>query len=391
MTRIVVVGGGIVGASTAYHLARRGSTVVVVDPSIDGAATDASAGVISPIGARPRPAAGYLFAATSYFRDLVAELRELGYRDHGYRQAGELIVASDPHETALLTPLRERVDELIARHGARGVGRAEQVDAAAARDRCPLLGPVESALWLPEVAQVNGGRLRDCLLSVARDNGATLVRQPGSLWTEGDRVTGVALPGEVIDADQVVLTAGAWSGVLAELAGMRLPVRPQRGQIARASLPEHASPPRLPVVSGYRFHYLLQDLDGQIVFGATQDDDAGFDHAVTVGGIAELVTEVTRAAPGLTRARWRGTKAGFRPTTPDGVPLLGRTRQLSHLVVGTGFGSIGLTIGAHAGAQLAALALGQQVDIPEEFDPDRFANRGRTATRLGAVRTNGSD
>jgi D-amino-acid dehydrogenase len=175
----------------------------------------------------------------------------------------------------------------------------------------------------------------------------------------------------------VVLTAGAWSGELAERAGMRLPVRPQRGQIARAWLPEHADPPRLPVASGFGSHYLLQDRDGQIVFGATQDDDAGFAHAMTVGGVAELVAEATRAAPGLARAHWRGAKAGFRPTTPDGAPLLGRTRQCSRLVVGTGFGSIGLTIGAFAGAQLAALALGEQVDIPGEFDPDRFANHDR--------------
>lgn len=370
MSRVIVVGAGVVGASTAFHLCRDGHEVTIVDPAIEGAATDASAGVISPISSRLRPEVGYLFAAVGYCQDLIATLDELGYKNHGYRPVGELILATDHDEKAMLTGLGRDASDLAERYGDRGVGAPEVVETDGARRLCPLLGPLAAgALWLPAVARVDGRRLRDCLLAAARADGAAVVRRPASLRTRGARVTGVATPDELIGGDVVVLAAGAWSAALAGQVGMSLPVYPQRGQIAHCSLPE---PPELPVVAGFRSHYLLTGPDGRVVFGATQENDAGFDYALTVGGIAELVAEATRVVPVLSRARWHGARIGFRPATPDNTPMIGTTAQLSNLVVGTGFGSIGLTIGPYAGAQLAGLAQGRQVDTPTSFDPDRF-------------------
>ncbi|HKT03792.1 MAG TPA: FAD-dependent oxidoreductase [Rugosimonospora sp.] len=368
MSRVVVVGAGIVGASTAYHLAREGCQVVVVDPAASGAATAAGAGVISAVSTRPRPENGYLFAAVDYCADLVAELDDLGHDGHRYRPLGELIVALDGDEAARLAPLRAHVECLTARYGGRCTGIPSQIDGAEARRLCPVLGPVAGALWLPAVACVDGRRLRNGLLAAALAQGASLMRAPASLSVSGSRITGVVTPAGPVGADRVVLAAGAWSATLAGDAGVLLPVRPQRGQIVHVRLP---GAPEMPAASGFGAHYLLSIAAGRLAFGSTVED-VGFEYALTVGGIAEVVAETTRMAPALRRARYAGGRVGFRPVTPDAAPLAGVTGQRENLIVATGLGSIGLTLGPYLGAQLARMARGLPANVPASYHPDRF-------------------
>jgi hypothetical protein len=124
--RIVVVGAGILGASTAYHLARDGADVAIVDQAHEGQATAAGAGIICPWASSVDDPAFYeLYAAGArYYTDLVPALSELGETDLGFRRVGALLVSTDPSElapaeTMLLRRRTEAPETLLAHRSLR--------------------------------------------------------------------------------------------------------------------------------------------------------------------------------------------------------------------------------------------------------------------------------
>jgi D-amino-acid dehydrogenase len=173
------------------------------------------------------------------------------------------------------------------------------------------------------------------------------------------RAVGVMLGGVLAEADAVVAATGAWTGTFLEPAGVTVPVTPQRGQIVHLSV-EPADTSRWPVVlpagSG---HYLLAFDGSRVVAGATREAGAGFDHRVTAGGLAEVLGQALAVAPGLAAAGYLETRVGFRPMSPDARPLLGPVPGVEGLVVATGLGPTGLTMGPYAGEIAARAALGE--------------------------------
>jgi len=108
------------------------------------------------------------------------------------------------------------------------------------------------------------------------------------------------------------------------------------------------------------------------VAGATRETGAGFEYRVTAGGLAQVLGQALAVAPGLAEARHLETRVGFRPAGPDPRPLLGPVPGVDGLVVATGLGPTGLTMGPYAGAVAARAALGEPpgVDLAP-FDPLR--------------------
>jgi D-amino-acid dehydrogenase len=182
----------------------------------------------------------------------------------------------------------------------------------------------------------------------------------------------VLLDGQFVGADAVVAAAGAWTPSFLEPAGVTVTVTPQRGQIAHISLP-HADTSRWPVVlPGASGHYLLAFDDSRIVAGATREIGTGFDYRVTPGGLAEILGQALTVAPGLAAGTYLETRVGFRPMGPDARPLLGPVPGVPHLVVATGLGPTGLTMGPYAGAVAARAALSEPPAIDlAPFDPLR--------------------
>ncbi len=121
----------------------------------------------------------------------------------------------------------------------------------------------------------------------------------------------------------------------------------------------------LPSATG---HYLLGFDDSRVVAGATRETGAGFDVRVTPGGLAEVLANALTVAPGLSDGTLRETRVGLRPAGPDHRPLLGPVAGLDGLVVATGLGASGLTLGPLTGRIAAQLALGQ----PPSFEPALF-------------------
>jgi D-amino-acid dehydrogenase len=366
--RIAVVGGGILGASVAFHAARAGAAVVVVDRAHAGRATAAGAGIICPWLKDDTDAAAYrLFVgAARAYPAVLASLAELGEHDLGYRQVGALCVSADADELAAIAALLER-----RRGEAPEIGEVALLAPQQARAAFPPLAAALGAVRIAGGARVDGRKLAAALLRGAQAHGAVLHQGEATLLAGAGRVTGLRLAAETIAADRVVVAAGAWAPALLRPLGLTLAVAPQRGQIVHLHLP---GPPTdaWPVVLPQSAHYLLTFEDGRVVVGATRETGSGFDYRVTAGGLAEVLREALQVAPGLASATLIEVRVGFRPLGPDARPLLGWARGVEGLLIGNGLGPSGLTLGPFAGRLLAEAALGQAPALDlAPYDPLR--------------------
>jgi D-amino-acid dehydrogenase len=375
--RIVIIGAGVLGASAAFHLARTGAEVTVIDAHLDGRATAAGAGIICPWVSAIEDRSFYRLycGGGEYYPDLIAALAEAGETDLGYRQAGAMMVSSDHEELAW-------IEHMARQRAAPAMGRITRLAASEARALFPPLRQDLGAVHIAGGARVDGRRLAASLLQAAAFYGATVLPGHAGLAVEADRIVGVDLADGRIPADRVIVTAGAWADRLLRPVGFALAVEPQRGQIAHLRL-EGVQTTDWPVILPPGSHYIVPFDAGRIVAGATRETGAGFDYRVTASGQAEVLSEALRVAPGLGAATTIETRVGFRPVAAR--PVLGWLPGIAGLAVGNGLGAAGLTIGPLAGRLLADLVTGQAgtMDLAP-FDPMR---RGEPAMRkLAALR-----
>lgn len=374
MDSVIVIGGGIVGASAAYHLARSRVHVTLIDQTQPGQATAAGAGIIAP-GTSFKPPAAFFplaFRSVAYYEELLASLAEDGESNTGYETVGLLHVATSADEAARLPILLQLFEERRAA-GVRNLGELRLLSGQEASGLFPALGTITGALFVSGAARLDGRLMRDALRGAAQFRGARIVmtKHAATLVREDKRVTQVVADGQTFVADAVVLATGAWSGQFAETLEVTLPVYPQRGQILHLQGPMEAS--HWPIVVGFHSHYLLTFPDGRVVVGATREDDAGFDVRVTAGGGREVLTEALRVAPGLADMTLHEIRVGLRPATPDGLPILGRVPQVENVFLATGHGASGLQLGPYSGALVAELALGESPELDlTPFSVERF-------------------
>jgi D-amino-acid dehydrogenase len=363
--RFVVVGGGVVAAGVAYHLARRGASVVIVEGDQAGTATNAGAGIICPWTA-PLDGACYRLCCEGarHYPELLTMLADDGEAETGYARVGALWVAEQPEAVHVMAALlRSR------RPGAPEIGEVTALVPGEPARMFPPLAPGLAGVWIAGGARIDGRAVRDSLLRAAARRGARRVPGIATLDRTADRVTGVTVGGDRIGADAVVVAAGAWTAQVCAGLGMRLPVGPQRGQIVHSRLPG-TDTAAWPVVLSDRDPYLVTFPAGRVVLGATRED-AGFQYHATVGGVGDLLAGAAGLAPGLREAELLETRVGFRPVTSDGRPLLGPVAN--GLIVAAGHGPEGLTAGPWSGLAVALLALGQPpVTDLTPFHPGRF-------------------
>jgi D-amino-acid dehydrogenase len=363
---IVIIGAGVLGASTAFHLVRAGADVTVVDAALDGRATAAGAGIICPwVSGVEDPVFHRLYASGGeYYPELIAALAEAGEIDIGYRRAGAMLVSEDVRELAWM----ERQARQCA---APAMGEVSLLSAVEARALFPPLRPGLGGVHVAGGARVDGRRLAAALLRAA---GVLVVQGFGSVAVELGRIVGVDVGDERIPADRVVVTTGAWDD--------RLPVQPQRGQIMHVRL-DGVETRDWPVILPPGSHYIVPFDGGRIVAGATRETGAGFDYRVTAAGQAEVLSEALRIAPGLGAATMLETRVGFRPVGAETRPLLGWVRGVARLAVGNGLGAAGLTIGPFAGRLLADLVTERPglLDLAP-FDPMRRVEAAGVAMAL---------
>lgn len=371
--KVVIIGAGVFGASTAYHLACAGADVILIDREDEGRATAAGAGIVSPWGTKIDDPAIYALLAggARYYPTLAAMLSEDGEQEFGYRRVGALFTPDDPAE---LDAVEQRVRTRAA--GAPETGHIERLSPKDARRLFPPLREDLAALHVSGGARVNGRLVAAAMSRAAGRRGARVLKGSAFLVLDAGGATGVRLAeGEVIGADAVVVAAGAWATELLAPAGINLAVAPQRGQIVHFRQPG-TDTSHWPTLQPLTSYYMLAFDDSRVVVGASREFGSGFDYRLTAAGVAGVLNAALHSAPGLAEWTIEEIRIGFRPLADDNRPMLGAASGIDRLFIGNGLGASGLTMGPYAGALLAQAVLGRATELPlAQFDPLRPAAR----------------
>ncbi len=331
---VAIVGGGVIGLTTAYYLATRaGAKVAVLDRGSFGReASWAGAGIIPP--GRPDGAEApydWLRAVSaSITADLSVELRESVGIDNGYRVSGGLeFPADEPIDTTAWT--RE------------GIEWAEVSGERLRRIEPALAADVGLAYFVPRMAQIRNPRHLQALVAACCTRGVDL--RPGcqvfGFERDGGKISALhTVEGRRVH-DKYVVCAGAWTDMLLAPLGCRIDTKPVRGQIVLL----HTAKPILHriVLAGKR--YLVPRDDGRVLVGSTEED-AGFDATTTAQAVADLIRFAAEMVPALGRAAVERCWAGLRPGSPDGLPTLGRVPGFENLWVAAGHFRAGLQLSA---------------------------------------------
>ncbi|GAB2696856.1 glycine oxidase ThiO [Thalassiella azotivora] len=371
---LLVVGCGVVGASVAWEAVRAGLTVTVVDDAPGAGATHAAAGMLAPTSELV-PTERHLLDpgrdSLERYPGWLAALAEVTGEPVALREAGALLVAVDPGDVALL-------DEQLRLHTAAGVG-SQRLTSRRCRALEPALGPrVSAGVVVTGDRSVDARALHAVLLAACLTAGVEHVpARAAGLAADGDgRVRGVRLAdGRELTAGTTVLAAGARSGQVDGVPPEEVPVRPVKGQVLRLRGPRVLHRTVRAHVHG-RPVYLVPTGEDGVVVGATVEE-RGFDTRVTAGAVLDLLHDATLVVPELTEYELADATARSRPTTPDNLPVVGRSR-LPGLVHATGHHRHGVLLAPLTAAAVVAAVTGQvapEASLP--FCPSRFRRPSR--------------
>lgn len=365
---ILVIGGGVIGLTTALTLADRGASVTLIErQQIGREASWAGAGMLPPgnLARATTPEARLRSYSHSLWHDFAANLFERTGIDNGYHICGALdLFDEELHHNHASQQANPWLDE--------GIDVQSCDRTRLERHVADLNSRYQSGVYLPDFAQVRNPRHLQSLRAACLHRGVELVEHVDGIQVdvESDRVRRVRTPNRDYSIDQICLTAGAWTTNVLQSLGVVIPVKPVRGQIVQLQLP--AQPFRCCIELGRR--YLVPRRDGLILIGSTEED-AGFVKQNTTEGVAELLSFAKTLIPSLAQAEVVRTWAGLRPGSPDELPLLGVAPGYSNLFVGAGHFRSGLQMSPATGRILADLMLGTTPEISlDGFQPDRFAS-----------------
>ena len=357
---IVILGGGVIGLTTAYFLAQEGIRVTVLDKGDLGReASWAGAGIIPP--GDPRRARTPLdrlrAVSAEMYPDLSRRLREQTGIDNGYHVCGGL----EFEEPGDALPVEEWDAQGIVFRELRG-------DALRAVE--PALSPaLPRAYYLPDMAQVRNPRHLKALIAACEKQVVRLCphRAAHGLIRTGRRIDAVQTAQGLLRGEMFLIAAGAWTDGLLEQVGCRLGVRPVRGQIALLQTDEPR--PRPVLLQGTR--YLVPRTDGRVLVGSTEED-AGFDARPTAAAVAGLLAFAAELVPTLAGAALERCWAGLRPGSPDGLPFLGPVPDCENLFVAAGHYRAGIQLSPATGRAMTDLLFGRPPIAPlDAFRLDR--------------------
>ena len=385
---VAIVGGGVMGCAIAWQLAKNGVSCALVERgAFGGGASGATAGVVGPLWhIDPDDPDMWRLGARSLelFPQWAAELSEAGVNPE-FQQGGVLRLAFSqaPANPAALSlpkgrPSSEDDLEELSRlyHWQSELGLGVQwLEPGEVRRREPhASGDIRAGVFSPQEGCVRGQRLCDALAHAAGRLGARLYEhtEVTGLHYYGNRTTGVETTVGPIAAGQVVLAAGPSTGIGGRWAmpggPLDLPVRGVKGQRILLRLPGFM--PLCPVRNSRV--YVVPRLDGNILVASTREEGRS-DEMVTAEGIATLVAGAVRSFPILSDAAFVGGRAGVRPATPDGRPIIGPVPGAEGLTIVTGHDAVGIMLSPGTAELVTQYILDGNEAPLRAFRADRFA------------------
>lgn len=362
---VIIVGGGIHGAATAYFLARQGLSVSLFERDYCGrCASGVNAGGVRTLG-RVLPEIPLSLISSQLWRSLDF----LHGFDGAFVQTGQIKVAESEQDMLVL---QERHD-LLAEHG---FHHEKLIDRQLVREIVPAIADyVHGALWVSTDGFAFPYLIVQAFTHEARKHGATISEQSpvhaiernGQSWT-------VQAGGQRITGEKLLLCAGAWSAKLAQLCGDSIPVTPGGLMLMVTQRVPHFINPVLGATSrGLSFK---QFANGTVVIGGSLECQADAEHNYAeldfsrLANSARIVTDLFPFLKGISITRaWSGLD-GY---TPDHTSIIGPSASVNNLYYACGFSASGFQLGPASGQYLAGLIAGNTPDpMHEGLLPSRF-------------------
>jgi sarcosine oxidase subunit beta len=381
---VVVVGGGVIGTSIAYQLAKRGVDVALIERYGLASGTSSSGAMNVQMQTKtPGPKLALAQESLAVHRTLEEELG----RDLEFADVGAMIVAETEEEASFL---KAKVADLLA-HG-------QEIfywDRDEAREFQPALGDhICGSTFCPDDSVINPIYLSLAFVEEAMRLGARIYTHT-SVWDiglRGGRVQRVVTSAGDLEAGAVVNACGVWAPELARMAGLDLPIVPRRGQI-------YVTEPAPPFVKGMVLaaRYLMskkmpsgdeggeadlpagvvsyQTRRGNFMVGSTREF-VGYDHHVNQQGLRKLMRDTVRLLPITRHLHVIRTYAGLRPAAPDGLPILERSAKIPNFYVAAGHEGDGIALSPITGVKMAQLITGEiDEDLLAPFSSSRFLDK----------------
>ena len=365
---VLIIGGGAIGLSTAYFLAKEQIRVQIVDKGEFGQESSwAGAGIIpSGNGEHAQTDLEQLLAqSVRKFPSLSAELRELTGIDNGYLVCGGLELIE--------TEISEQSNEWRS-----PAVKYQWLDGQAVRKIEPELTPgIGGGYLLPEMAQVRNPRHIQALVAACKLMGVDFLSGCEARGFEMSvrRISAVRTDRGDLTAGKFLISAGAWTDKLLDQVGWRPGVHPVRGQIVMLN----TSRPLFRHIILHGPRYLVPRVDGRLLIGSTEEH-AGFEKQTTAVAVADLIRFACSLVPALQQAPVERCWAGLRPGTADGLPYMGAVPGIDNLYVSAGHFRSGIQLSPGTGEVMKELLLGQKLSLPiADFRTDRPGTRAPTS------------
>ncbi|MEL6440628.1 MAG: glycine oxidase ThiO [Cyanobacteria bacterium J06621_8] len=350
----LIIGGGVIGLAIAIELKRQGAKVTVVSKEFMQAASHAAAGMLAPMAEQlTDPALLDLCLRSRWlYPEWTQKLEELTGIDTGYLPCGILAPVFERPTQIEVTPQQVWLEPELIEQYQPGLG--EQV---------------VGGWWYPEDGQVDNRYLMRSLLQAAQTLGIEVKEgvKVKAIQQQQGKVSGVLTDLGLLTADNYVLAAGSWSRHL-----LPLPVRPVKGQMLSLRMPQelHQPFPLQRVIYGDGV-YLVPRQDGKLIVGATVEE-VKWKPFNTPAEVQSLLAKAIELYPAAAEWQMEELWWGFRPGTPDELPIIGRS-ACENLYLATGHYRNGILLAPITAALIADLILQQKSDpLLDAFSYQRF-------------------
>ncbi|MCR8967409.1 NAD(P)/FAD-dependent oxidoreductase [Streptococcus zalophi] len=350
--KIAIIGGGIVGSTAAYYLAKEKEMSVFLFDNGKGQATKAAAGIISPWFSKRRNKAWYKMArlGADFYQKLLQDLENDGIKNDFYEQSGVFLFKKKEESLEELFELAKSRKQETPLIGEIALKSFDDL-----KEDYPYLSGFKKTLFASGGARVDGGKLVKTLQNTHK---ITIIHQKVSLEiTENQQymINGIVF-------DKVILASGAWLSSILEPLGYQVDVRPQKGQL-RDYYFSKKSFNHYPVLMPEGETDIIPFSDGKVSVGASHENEMGYDLSEDKSILDSIEKEALTYFTALNQADKTETRIGTRAYTSDFSPFFGQVPQLPNVFVASGLGSSGLTTGPLIAYQLVQLILEKTLDL----------------------------